>query len=535
MNIAVRTLIRAGAEAGMVEEFQALAEATSPAGAPRYMARPVLEDLARFLVRGLGGPNRDAAFYELCHLVNAVDAAESGRDRRNAFFLGPEQASPGRFRARLERALAKAGWRRPGFARTEAGIAIHYADGDFNIRYGRMPFLAALYEFLCGLDGFAFFPELQAILDDMTQRPVDIRAIQTASNRIASHFRQYRRRHLAQTQQEGKFDVILGFLIERAPAGTLMIDDGAILDFWAQKSDAGDFRAYRTVFDAFVHFVKAMEEAGRAEAMSRAVPIGLNHENGEVEPDDSAASTDAIDEWVSPLTLLDREPAAGIKFFKKEGERKPLEVLMHYGPMAVKLPLAFLRLESFGPVQSAITTDLQVGRGRERVAARVACGDAAPYPAVVAQLEHLLDLVRRLQKAAFYALHKGSEGLTKPRDNVVPLRAAEPTLLFEQARANIEQGKELPDAAAIDQMAAEAAKTFRAIARKGFEEEGLSDDRRMEGFRLGAQALIGAGAQIENYLAAAARIARGEKNLAGWFDADRRCFSERFGILYGVR
>jgi len=235
MNDPAQTLLRAGAEASMVEDFRALVEATAPNGAPRYRTYPLLEELARFLVRGANGPNRDAAFYELCHLVNAVDASGDGRDRRNTFFMGPEQALSRHFRARLDGALAKRGWRRPGFARTDEGIAIRYPDGDFVIRFSRMPFLAAVYEFLAGMEAFTFYPELQAIFDEMTRQAPDIKAIQAASNRIASQFRQYRRRHLAQTQQEGKFDLILGFLVERSPAGRVVIDDASVFDFWSEK------------------------------------------------------------------------------------------------------------------------------------------------------------------------------------------------------------------------------------------------------------------------------------------------------------
>src|SRR5213075_1276958 len=97
-------------------------------------------------------------------------------------------------------------------------------------------------------------------------------------------------------------------------------------------------------------------------------------------------------------------------------------------------PLAFLRLESFGPIQSAITTDLQVGR--DRVESRTACTDAEPYCGIVAGFERSLENVKRLQKATFYALHKGSqgnEGGLMCQANIVPLRARS-AILFDQAR-----------------------------------------------------------------------------------------------------
>lgn len=530
MNIAARTLLRAGAQASLVEDFRALAEATAPDGEPRYRERPLLEDLARFVARAAGGPNRDAAFYELCHLVNAVDAAGNSRGRRNAFFLEPEAATPARFRARLDRALARGGWRRPGFERTSEGIVMRYPDGEFTVRFGRIPFLAALYEFMAGMEDFAFYADLEAILDEMTQTPADVKRVQAASNRIASHFRQYRRRHVTQAQHDGKFDVLFGFLAERSPEGALVVDDAGVLDFWTQKSTAGDFRAYRTVFDAFATFLRVLEEASRGEAMAHAAPIGIDREQGEVEPDDSNGLGAGLDEWVSPLRVLDEEPAASIKFLKKEGERKPMEALMHYGPAAIRLPLAFLRLESFGPVQSAITTDLQIGRTRD--GDRAACAEADSYDQIVTRLENILALVKRLQKAAFYALHRDCQGQLTRAANVLSFSSG---TVFDQARARIEQARDLPDEAAFAQLAAEAAKAFRSMARKGFDEAGLGDAQRQRGFEIGAGALIAAAAQLEAYLVAAKRTGGRALTLEQWFEADRLTFSARFRVLYGVR
>jgi len=501
-----RNLLRAGAEADMVEDFRALLEATAPDGSPRYRTRPTLETLARFLVGNGGGPNRDAPFYELCHLVNAVDAAGGARDRRHAFFLAPEAASPQRFRARLDHALTLGGWRRDGFTRDTNGVTIDYGDGAFSVHFARMPFLAALYEFFMGMDDFTFYPELQAAFDEMGRGAHSVRTVQAASNRIASHFRHYRRRHMAHIRHDGKFDMLLKFLMQRSPEGTVSVDDAAVFDFWAGHATSGDFRAYRTVFDAFVHFMRAMEEAERAQSLANAAPVGTNRDDGEVEPNNDNDIVTS-DDWVSPFTLLDQEPAAAIKFFKKEGERKPLEFLMHYGPAAIRLPLAFLRLEAFAPVQSGITTDLQVGRGLARVKDRVMCTDATPYVEMIATYESLLKIISRLQKAAFYALHKNKDGTDDDLD-ANDLSASD-----------------------MDMLLIEAAKTFRAIARKGFDENELAANA--EGFRLAAAALPAMGAQIVRYLAVAERLARAER-LETRFAKDRQAFSERFCMLYGV-
>jgi hypothetical protein len=537
MDDATRTVIRAGASGSLIEDFRTLAQATAPDGGPRYAPEPVLAWLARFLVGGAGGPNKDTPIYELCHLANAVDAAGKTRDRLSIFFMCPGRASPAIFRARLEKAVAAGGWRRTGFEQTKEGVTIRYRDGQFTIRFGRMPFLAALYEFLAGMEGFAFYAELNDILAEMAAAPHEIKSVQAASNRIASRLREYRRRNLARARHDGKFDTILGFLKARSDADRINIDDSDLLEFWVAKSGGEDYRAYRTVFDSFVNFMRALEEAARAEGIEGAAAIGTDREAGEIEPDDSAGTPDETGEWTSPLALLDCPPASAIKFFKKESERKPMELLLHYGPAASRLPLAFLRLESFGPVQSAITTDLQVGRGRESISRRIACDDAAPYPRIVEKLGALAGLVGRLEKAALYALHKQGMASGSPPGrgaSVIALRPTNSANLFEQARDRVEAGEEF-DAESLAQARRDAEKAFRSFARKGFDEKDLGRDDRIEGFRVGAAALLAIDAQLAAYLKAAASVERREKNLSACFDQDRAVFSERFRALYGAK
>ena len=96
----------------------------------------------------------------------------------------------------------------------------------------------------------------------------------------------------------------------------------------------------------------------------------------------------------------------------------------------------------------------------------------------------------------------------------------------------IDQAKDLPDEA-LANLAVEAAKTFRSIARKGFDEAELGDEARIRGFEIGAGALVAAAGQLETYLTAVHRI--GGQPLERRFDADRSTFSERFRVLYGVR
>ena len=529
MAEAEQTIQGAGASGQLLADFRALAEATTADGVPRHALRPVLNWLARAIVGREGGPNRDMPLYELCHLVNAVEACGNAPDRQAIFFHSGGRVAPSACARQIDLALAGDGWRRQGFTRTGDGIGIDYRDGNFGINFGRMPFLIALYEFLCGMEDYDFYGEFAQIIDEMTTQADSVAGIQQAANAIARRLRRYRKAHLSFTPQKERFEAIYGFLRERAPELGMRVNDDDVLDFWRHHSSGNDFRGYRTVFNAFADFIQALDGAASGAAAEGAVRIGTDREEGEVDPADGAMEFGTHGDWRTPFAVLDEPPAARIKFFKKRGEREVIELLMAYGPHAVSLPLAFLRLESFGPVQSAITTDLQVKRGAQSVRRRIACEDSESYVAKQAGFQTALAHVRNLQKAILYALSHAAD--MSPDGNVVSLRAGDPMSLFEAAR----QGADTPDidGEAAARIAEEAARAFRALTRKGFTDAALEDDVYLNGFREGAGAVLSIAAQIEAFLDAIERLAGTPPGLDTRHRQDQAVFSAQFARIYG--
>ena len=505
-------LIGSGADGTLLEDFRTLADGG------RYIREPVLKWLAKFIVGNAGGPNRDSPIYELCHLAAAVDAAGAAPDRRALFFLGTGRASPRLLRDALDDALAAGGWRRAGFERTKDGIEITTGDGGFQVRFGRMPFLVALYEFLAAMDGFAFYAELGEILDGLGAGPLSDASVRAATGRIASRMRQYRRAHMDWAAHEEKFDRIFAFLSKNSAGERLSIDDGAVLDFWLLHSEGDEFRGYRTVFDAFVTFMHSLAAAAQGRAAAEAVPLGTDFEAGEVDPDPDKVESDGHEDWRSPFEILDSPLAGDIKFFKAASERAPLETLMKYGPDAIRLPLAFLRLEAFGPVQAGITNDLQVKRGAASVARRLGCEDARSYDGLRDGYAGLRDHVARLQLASFHAVRRADAATGEAEGNVVRFPAAQDDAISAEAVAEIERTAE---------------RAFAAINRKGFEP--LADDapERAEAFRVAAGALVLMTQQIDAMLARMQRLDGKPSSFPEQFAADRDTFSRQFTRIYG--
>jgi hypothetical protein len=497
---------QAGADGVLLADFRGLADGG------RYPIQPVMAWHAKFVVGRGGGANKDSPLFELCHLVAALDAFGGGADARWMFFLGIDRVVPRRVKSHLETELAVGGV--PDCLRlTGDGLAVQYPDGAFQVRYGRMPFLIALYEFLTAMDGFSFAEEMTALFDAIAADGPARGAVRSATNAIAARLRRYRREHMTWARNDEKLDPVHRYLCERLDGNSIVIDDAVVLDFWRLHSQGDEFRGYRTVFDTFIRYMRAMTDAERGRAAESAAAIGLDVEQGEVDPADDGDRDLAAADWCSPFDIFDRDELAAINFFKGASERKPIETLMRYGPDAMRLPLAFLRLESFGPIQSAITTDLQVKRGPASVARRIACGDAQPYDAQGATYDRLRAHVETLQKAALHAVLTGGTGEG---------RLAAVSAVADDG-ANDDR---LTDAL----VAAERA--FAGISRRGFETLG-DDDPRIEAFRLAAGALVTMSRVLGMAIDALGHLDRTAPGLVVYFEGDRDIFSRQFAMLYG--
>jgi len=498
------TLLRAGGESPLLEDFRAVLEATTPDGGPRHAPYPTMDWLARFIVGQSGGPHKDAPLYELMHLTNAIYLAAPSDDSRALFFL-----SPGRITASYAKNWFQSKQAQKLVAAEDDIILSYRGEQTFSIRYGRIANLAALYEFLCGMDGYSFYSRFEDICQILFNKPDCIESIKSATNALSSEMRQYRRRYLDTSRADGKFNDLFCFLQARSKENQISVNDAAILDFWLlhnfsetiDPKQVKDYRGYRTVFDLFITFMDALRDAGGKVAVATASPLGTDRNIGEID----VASSDVLEleneEWSSPLVAFDHPPLKTINYFKKASERNPMESLMRFGPKVLDLPLAFLRYEIFGQVQSGITNDLQVGRGTKSVAHRITCADAETYDARKIKVQSLLQHTQDMSKATLHAI------APQQSENVLafPIHSSPETL-------------------------------FRKTNRKGFEDFGRHDDEdRRNAFRIAAEQLALIHKLLSCYLDKIDLVDRQESSLHKVFETDRETFSNAFGLMYGDR
>lgn len=524
MDEAKFTLARARASETLFNDFRAIAEATTPEGAPRYAMRPTLLWLARVLVGQGTGPNRDSAIFELCHLALFVEAACFHDENRDLFFFGQKRVSTSIFRSYFDDRKAQIASCGAPISMSANGISLNHDGSFFEVRFARMPALVCLYEFLASMDSFKYYESINNIFFELNRQIREPEAAREATQTISALVRQYRVEHLPNERQREKFTSLIIYLKDRHPNSDVIdISDDDLMNFWRLHAETKGFRNYRNVFDAFVKFIQAYSEEIWIQGIENSRSLGANREFGEVEPDTTSESIWATQEWTSPLEILDTEPANRINHFKKSSERDPLEPLMEYGPYAVNLPIAFLRYETFGQIQTEISNDLRLKRGAESIRRRIGCEDAKSYSESKSRFDHLSKHVTALQKASLYALHSVAKA---PLDQNI--------IEFPGSRSEVTNAPEL-SAEDIETLLNDAKRVFRAMTRKGFDEKSLQEDNSntAEAFRASAGALTATSSLLSGFIDKLESLNTSNPNLTERFELDRESFCRQFEKMYG--
>jgi hypothetical protein len=509
--------------AELVNAFADVSQATTPDGDLKFQ-KAVCHGLARAIVcRAYANP-----VYQLCHLVNIADGCGRGNERFEWLFFAGSRLNARHFRSTLNDAANGRGWRRPGFSLSDNGVAIAYADGVFNVAFTRMPLLAAMFEFLVSAVPYAAVDDIFA---DMLADASSLAAVGRAANALQRSLYGYLSDHLSSAQEQDKFSAIIEFLETRGDGATIEIDDDAVLAFWRAASapsdgvGAGDFRGYRTVFEGFVDLMRSLDAAETRLAVDNADPIGVDAESGEIEVEALEPLIAQSGEWCSPLGILDSGPASRIKLLNMT-ELGYVTLLCDCGPLSARLPISLMRSECFGAAQARITQGLRRKLAGDRFQGLIDCHGAETYDDRKQGYGAVRAHIDRVVKAAAYVTLRDER--VAGETNVVALGRAAPEQLDDAALEGQMIVSQPEFCAALD----DARRAFGRISRRGFEEESLDDDEIVEGFALGAGALMAIDELIASFAARLDDLDR-DGGLAGRFAADRDIFRDQFAELYG--
>ena len=515
-------ILDAGQSDELRSALQSVAESTTPDGMPRYSTR-----VCRMLNRIIVCRAYAILVLQLCHLSNIGDSCGPRRGVYENLLLGPERATASGFRGWIESAVDARGWRRPGCEITREGVSIRCADGLFNLGFARMPLLAALFKFLCVSIGYtAFDDEVRVLVDS----PTSDEMVRRAANGIERRIYAYLKDSLPSVQVQGKFQALLDHARSEGEPSEIVVDDSTILEFWRRNSmneDAGNFRLFHSVFDAYMAFLSAIEFALDREAVVQARPIGTDGEAGEV--DIASLLDDGLPAgaWVSPLQILQETAADRIKFLNNT-EMMALDCLMEHGPRLHDLPWSVARAEVFRDVQSRIAQAMRRKADNTALADLVACDGAMSYSAWRARLQKLGEQAERSLRAA---LHVVLEIQASPKDGMNSLGDSNgPDELALESEMVTRQA---PDDSRLEMARDTARQAFRGFSRKGFDDGAFEDPDSGDRFETAAQALSEIRSQIHAFVEVLDSHASQVSGLDGQFARDREVFKDQFSRIYG--
>lgn len=540
-------LLEAGKSAELIAAFRTVAEAEFD-GEPRFTS-VVSRDLAKIITCRAYAP----AVLELCHLVNIAEACGQGRGRFETLFWAHPLARAGAFHGFIRKSAEKKGWRRPGFVAGTAGVDIAYPDGAFSVSYPRMPFLAALLEFLVTT---LEYPTLDDLFRRMVAAGPTAAAVSEHANELSRRVYGYLKDHLPSAQNQRKFHALTGYLVERweGDFDASCIDDASVLDFWrveslgsgggGQAGDGTDFKTFLTVFKTFVRLRQALEQASDLHELENPRTIGSDREAGEVDPDALLGLVETVEEQANPLHILGEPPADAIKFLNKR-EAGELELLMDCGRTGLDLPLSLMRGEVFGKGQARITQALRRrARGTELKTLLDSPADE-DYESRRTGLVKLSGHMRRMLLASLHLLLRAGSAevvslmlILRPDLDLMPLRKAlsarssapHGTLADQVSRALEDPAKVGADIAAL---ISEAKAAMRGLSRQGFTVETAADPEGARGFSVGVRTLRNVDDHVQAFqrLLEHARLPEGD--WATQFAGDQAIFSRQFHLLYG--
>jgi len=506
-----------------------IAESSSADGGPRYSEK-VCRELARSIVcRSYAKP-----LLELSHLLVAASARGG---RYEDVFWGVSRASAGEFRRSF---MAMDGMREDIRIGTNA---VSHEDGDgFQISYTRMPFLAALLEFMIMTVGYP-------AVDDMTgtlRRPgAGADKVMEAARALQRSLYAYLKKHLPPVQRQRRERHFLGFADVHSGnrGGADAINDEVVFGYWQTYADSDEIEAktFRAVYDTARRLISTIVAAEERLSGSHARSIGTDIDAGEIDPADMEAVVCALDDDEGPLMRLLETCGDRIKFVNQI-EAETLAELPLGEATARRIPVSVLRNAVFGATQLRISTALR--RGQMQTGYMPTAADRY-YQDKLTAYNTIIETTEKLALAALWSLHQArrpeavtlalalapdidwgrltpaADGDDEDSHAVVSLAAAAAFKQFYAADADA-RGDE------IAALLADARRAWRGVNRAGFR-----DDANDADFDI----MAAAAGDVLRLIGTVRRTLERDLHGVDWpaFEAgDATAFAAMFAILYDL-
>ena len=480
-------VLRVAQSAELRATFRQMAEIEGPRG-PKY-PRACLAEVAA----AVAGRTYGTMLLELCHLVRAATLAAPGTFRMRGFewlFWGVETARRGAYRAAFDGAGIN------GSALVdvrEGGVVLAYPHTTFEVRYGRMPSLAAMMEFLVSLLGYRDVVQSVESLATVSATP---RTVADAANELSRRLYAVLGDHLPAAQEQRRFHAMTAFLERVAGADFTEddIDDSAVLDFWlarAVDSESADFRGYRSTWRGFLRLIRVLAESTDLANVDEPMEMEAGMADRIAEPIIAHRP-----EGGDPLDALGEAPAATVKALTKRHMRL-LETPVGDPDGVRRLPLSYLRSACFGALQGRLSQALRRKAGEDEIGTLVAEANRVGYAEHLALLDDAAAQVRLVAQACLHVLRQTGDAEVGGPTEVAVL--------------------------------AEAREAFNALNRAGFDRAALTDPERRPAFV--------ALADILPDIAERLRTAKRALEASPWQASeapDRRTFADAFDRLYGT-
>lgn len=532
-------LLEAGKSGELTSVLHTLAE-TDVDGEPKFSPM-ICREIGKIIVcRTYATP-----VLELCHLIVAASELSGQAGRYEMFFWDTGVARRSSFQSYCN--LAFKGYTGSLIDVGPTGLTLQYKEGSFTIQFSRMPVLSGLLEFMLTALGYA---DIDEILQVMLGGEPTKKAVSESANDLSRLIYGYLREHLPTAQSQRKFRKVLAFCEDDVSR----VDDNIILNFWQEASletEKGvDFKTFDSVFLTFVRAIQAVEAARDLSALRYAGTIGSDRDAGEIDPDTLSETLDSVDETLSPLIKLTSSPLNLIKFVNKQ-ECANLEMLLHSGALALRLPLSVLRSDVFTKSQARLTQALRRKASDTDLSEIITEGPNETYQE--RQIEYQ-NLRQHLERSVYASLHALLQARSKnvisvllklsPHIDFSPLAKY---LIDEEENDNVvtlQQGniadrfvELMYDPNTVGDELAEimenAQKAHAGNARKGFK-GGASDPDLIQAFHEGADLLLDIARDIDAYLERLDGLVLAGGGWQSQFSYDRTVFCGQFSKIYGA-